>query len=382
MLNISTSFDSGAIEVVELPAGPAAPVHLKLAVRQDATTDSTCMFRQWFHFRLQGAKAKPCRIDLVNAGACTYPRGWTDYQAVASYDRCDWFRVPTRYDGQVLTIDHTPLRDSVYYAYFEPYSSEQHLNLLGRMDASPFARVERLGRTVDGRDLDAVVLGSQDAAARKIWGIARQHPGESMAEWFVEGMLDRLIDPADAVARQLRAQATLYVVPNMNPDGSARGNLRANAAGANLNREWQVPSLERAPEVYFVREKMMRTGADAFVDVHGDEALPYVFIAGNEMLPGFSSDHAARLNRFREEFARSSPDFQSVHGYPVGQYAAEALKLASKFVGHTFGCLSVTLEMPFKDNANDPDTLKGWSGERSARLGAAMLMPLLGTLAR
>jgi murein tripeptide amidase MpaA len=380
MLNVSTSFDSGAIDVVALPTDPTAPVHLQLAIRQDAATDPTCNFRQWFHFRLQGAKAKACRIDLVNAGACTYPSGWTDYRAVASYDRRDWFRVPTRYDGKVLTIDHTPERDSIYLAYFEPYSGEQHLNLLGRMDSSPFARVSHLGRTVDGRDLDAVVLGSTDPAARKIWVIARQHPGESMAEWFVEGMLERLIDPADAIARQLRARATICVVPNMNPDGSARGNLRANAAGANLNREWQAPSLERSPEVYLVRERLMRTGCDAFVDVHGDEALPYVFIAGNEMLPGFSGEDAARLGRFRDEFSRASPDFQSVHGYPVGQYAAEALKLASKYVGHAFGCLSVTLEMPFKDNANDPDPLRGWSGERSRRLGAAILAPLLGSL--
>jgi murein tripeptide amidase MpaA len=28
----------------------------------------------------------------------------------------------------------------------------------------------------------------------------------------------------------------------MNPDGSVRGNLRTNAAGANLNREWLNPT--------------------------------------------------------------------------------------------------------------------------------------------
>ncbi len=382
MLNISTSFDSGAIEINDSQSDVTGPIHLKLSIRQDSTTDPTCNFRQWFHFRVQGAQHRSCRIDFVNAGVCTYPRGWTDYRVVASYDRADWFRVPTRYDGQVLTVEHTPERDSIYYAYFEPYSGERHLDLLGRMDAAPFARVEHLGRTVDGRDLDAVVLGSTDSAARKIWVIARQHPGESMAEWFVDGMLERLIDPADPIARQLRARATIYVVPNMNPDGSARGNLRANAAGANLNREWATPSMERSPEVYHVRDRIMRTGVDAFVDVHGDEALPYVFVAGNEMLPGFTPDHSKQLAQFREEFSRSSPDFQTAQGYPVGQYAADALKLASKFVGHTFGCLSVTLEMPFKDNANDPDVLRGWSGQRSRRLGGAVLPALLGSLAR
>jgi murein tripeptide amidase MpaA len=39
-------------------------------------------------------------------------------------------------------------------------------------------------------------------------------------------------------------------------DGSFRGHLRTNAAGANLNREWcttgayEAPTLHRSPEVY------------------------------------------------------------------------------------------------------------------------------------
>ena len=39
-------------------------------------------------------------------------------------------------------------------------------------------------------------------------------------------------------------------MPNVNPDGSIRGHLRTNATGANLNREWQDPTLERSPEVH------------------------------------------------------------------------------------------------------------------------------------
>jgi hypothetical protein len=35
--------------------------------------------------------------------------------------------------------------------------------------------------------------------------------------------------------------------------------------------------------------------------------------------------------------------------------------------------------MPFKDNANLPDGVVGWNGERSKRLGAAMLNPFWGT---
>ena len=371
---ISCTFDSGAIEVVSSSAVGSSG-DFTLRIRKDSHAD----FRQWFHFRLSDARGMACTLRFENAGACTYPEGWKDYRAVASYDREHWFRVPTRYDGTVMTVEHTPERDVVWYAYFEPYSQERHQALMGRVGDSPLARVERLGASVEGRDIDLVTIGGPGAAKKKIWIIARQHPGESMAEWFVEGLIDRLLERADPVARRLTEGAVVHIVPNMNPDGSVRGNLRTNAAGANLNREWMTPSMETSPEVYVVRERLRDTGVDAFLDIHGDEGLPCVFVAGGEMLPGFTPEQAAAQKAFIADFKRASPDFQDVHGYSAGKYREDALKLASKWVGHTFGCLSLTLEMPFKDNAGLPDPEFGWSGARSRTLGAAIVEPLLAT---
>ena len=371
---VSSAFDSGAIEVVS-SANDGSGVHV-LRIRKDTHAE----FRQWFHFRLSGARGLPCTLRFENAGACTYPSGWTDYRVAASYDRAHWFRVPTTYDGTVMTVEHTPERDAVWYAYFEPYSLERHQALIGRAGDSPLARIERLGSSVEGRDLDLVSVGA--AGKKPIWIIARQHPGESMAEWFVEGLIDRLLDRTDPVSRRLLEGAAFHVVPNMNPDGSVRGNLRTNAAGANLNREWMSPSMETSPEVFLVRERIQTSGVHAFIDVHGDEGLPYVFVAGGEMLPNFTPEHAREQSEFIADFKRASPDFQDVHGYGAGKYREDALKLASKWIAHTFGCLSLTLEMPFKDNANLPDPQFGWNGERSRKLGAAILEPLLATLDR
>jgi murein tripeptide amidase MpaA len=375
---ISSTFDSGAIEVVSSTSNEAS-ADFDLRVRRDSHAD----FTQWFHFRLSGARGTACTLRFTNAGACTYPEGWKNYHAVASYDRARWFRVPTRYDGTVMTVEHTPERDAVWYAYFEPYSHEMHQALIGRVSRSPLVHVERLGSSLEGRDIDLVTCGAHDGGAKKVvWIIARQHPGESMAEWFVEGLLERLVDAADPVARRLLERAVFHVVPNMNPDGSARGNLRTNAAGANLNREWMEPSMEKSPEVLVVRERLRETGVHAFFDIHGDEGLPYVFVAGGEMLPGFTPAQSAEQKAFIAGFKRASPDFQDVRGYSAGKYSQDALKLASKWVGHTFGCLSLTLEMPFKDNADLPDETFGWSGERSRKLGAAMLEPLLEAVSR
>lgn len=367
-IKISHLFDSGAIDVLRADD----PDKIELAIRRDRKAD----FSQWFHFRLQGARHLPCVIHFVNASETSYPDGWIDYQAVASYDRQHWFRVPTSYDGSVLTISYTPGRDSIYFAYFEPYSFERHLSLLGRASAVPSVRIEDLGSSVEGRDISMIVAGDP-ASAQKIWIIARQHPGEAMASWFVEGLVDALLDRANPVARRLLEHAVLYIVPMVNPDGAIAGNLRTNAAGVDLNRAWMAPSMETSPEVFLIRERMHQTGCSVFIDVHGDEGLPYVFVAGNEMLAGFTAEAAARQDRFTNAFEMASPDFQTRYGYPSGKYSEEVLRLASKYVGHFFGCLSLTLEMPFKDNAHLPDPAVGWNGERSANLGAAILQPLL-----
>ncbi len=372
-IKVSHHFDAGAIDVVSTAEASA----IDLKVRKDSHSD----FLQWFYFRVQGAGGQACTIRLLNAGETSYPDGWQDYQAVASYDNEVWFRVPTTFDGKVLTINHTPEYDSVFYAYFEPYSFERHLSLIGRAQASPLVRVEDLGNTVDGRDFNLLVVGDP-AAQKKVWVIARQHPGETMAEWFVEGMLDALLDEANPIARSLLERAVFYVVPNMNPDGSARGNLRTNAAGANLNREWMTPSLERSPEVYHVKNRIAQTGVDLFLDIHGDEGLPYVFVAGNQMIEGFTAAELELQRSFIEDFKVASPDFQDKFGYADNKYSADMLTLASKFIGHTYRCLSLTLEMPFKDNANLPDSSVGWDGARSARLGEAILQPVLRALIR
>ena len=373
-MQISSTFDAGAIEVVRLDD----PADIRLRLRKDNAAD----FHQWFHFRLTGAAGKPVRMVFENAATAAYPDGWRDYRCVASYDRQHWFRIAsTRYERGELIVDHTPERDSVYYAYFEPYSHERHLDLVARAEQSPHARVRRLGSTVDGRDLDLVVVGdevSDEVPGRvPIWIIARQHPGETMAEWFVEGLLERLLDGADPVARKLREQALLYIVPNMNPDGAVRGNLRTNAAGRNLNREWRAPDPVASPEVFLVRAEMERSGCALFLDIHGDETLPYVFFSTAEEVPSFTAEAAAAQARFVDTLLAVSPDFQTEEGYKPGRFGEELLTLASKWVANHFGCVSLTLEMPFKDNAILPDAEVGWNGARSKCLGAAMLIPIL-----
>lgn len=373
-LYISSQFDSGAIEVLSV----ADPHDIQVAIRKDNAAD----FAQWFHFALHGAFQVSVTIRFMNAGACAYPDGWKGYQVVASYDRQHWFRIDTQFDGKVMTACLTPQTQCVYLAYFEPYSYEQHLDLLGSVSASPRVQQERLGSTLDGRDMTLLrITDTTDSAAllqrKKVWLIARQHPGETMAEWFMEGFLERLLDPDDSVSRVLLQRCVFYVVPHMNPDGAVRGNLRTNAVGANLNREWAAPTMGRSPEVFLVRQKMLDVGVDLCLDAHGDEGLPYNFVVGSEGNPGYTERQAALESEFKAAWIASCPDFQDTRNYGRSEPGKANPTLATNWVAQQFGCLALTIEMPFKDNADHPDAVTGWSGERSKKLGASVLQPLL-----
>ena len=361
-LIISSSFDAGNIRVVRQDDSSA-----ELEIANDHMSD----FYQWFYFRVAGGAGRELTLRITNCAGAAYPNGWPDYKAVMSLDREQWVRISeTSYADGVLTIKLTPPQDLVWIAYFAPYSMERHHDLVTQTAALDGVEYRSLGKSLDGQDIDCLELGQGPVS---VWLYARQHPGETMAEWWMEGALEKLTDEDDPVARVLRQQCTFNVVPNMNPDGSRRGHLRTNAAGVNLNREWHAPSAEKSPEVLCVRNAMDETGVDFAMDVHGDEAIPANFLAGFEGIPSLTDKQLGLFNQFGETLERLSPDFQRSQGYEIPKPGEANMSMSTTQLAERYGCVSMTLEMPFKDNFDLPDPVYGWSPERSKHLARACL---------
>ena len=354
--SITSAFDSGNIRVLEL-RGDEADLEI--------VTDQGSDFYQWFHFRVGNAAGRELTLRIVNCAGSAYPFGWPGYRARVSEDRVQWRMADTGYEGGVLTIKVRPKGNAIWVAYFAPYSMERHYDLVARMGAMPGVTQRELTRTLDGRPLDCMTVGE---GAKQVWLYARQHPGESMAEWWVEGALEKLTDGSDANARLLREKATFHIVPNMNPDGSFRGHLRTNAVGVNLNREWHAPSAERSPEVLAVRDAMDASGVDFAMDVHGDEAIPANFLAGFEGIPSYTEAQGGLYTRFRDTLAERSQDFQVQKGYDIAPPGKANLSMSTTQLAERFGAVSMTLEMPFKDHDDNPDPEFGWSPDRCKRL--------------
>jgi murein tripeptide amidase MpaA len=363
-MQINAAFDSGNIDVIAIDGDTA-----RLNIRKDRDSD----FYQWFHFRVSGAKGRAVTLRIENCGTSAYPGGWPSYSARVSEDRQDWRTANTSYDNGVLTIRYTPVNDAVWFAYFAPFSMERHHDLVQRIAARPGVTLIELGQSVEGQPIDCLRMGT---GSKQVWLYARQHPGESMAEWWMEGALEWLTDPGNDIAVSLQEKATLHIIPNMNPDGSCRGHLRTNAVGVNLNREWAEPSAARSPEVLCVRNAMDATGVHWSMDVHGDEAIPANFIAGFEGIPNWTEAQGAGLSSFKAALEAASPDFQTKLGYPASAPGKANLTMSTNQLANRFahlGCVSMTLEMPFKDHDMNPDTERAWSPERCRALGVNCL---------
>lgn len=364
-IGITAAFDSGNI-IVDSIDGTAA----RLQLRKDRESD----FNQWFHFRVDCAPGDSLMLAISGLSKSAYPDGWPGYAACISSDRESWTRADTSYDpsatGGTLTIRHIADGPILWVAYFAPYSMERHHDLIASVAQCDGVAYRCLGTSLEGQPIDYLTLGD---GPTQLWLYARQHPGESMAEWWMEGALEKLTDPHDPQARLLRKKATLHIVPNMNPDGSRRGHLRTNYAGVNLNREWHAPSAERSPEVLCVKARMDETGVDWAMDIHGDEAIAAAFLAGFEGIPSMRPGQLENFRSFRDRLAQRTPDFQTALGYPESAAGKANLSMSTTQLAERFGAVAMTLEMPFKDNRDLPDPLYGWSPERCKLLAHACL---------
>ena len=423
-LSITDSFDGGNIQFLSqselIQTNPSNPrsveCTISLEIKSDVFTESEqTNHLQYFAFRsfVSGLGSGDNNIDsiivhyeIVNAQSTSYPCAWpnsTVFYTTKSLEMCDddsWKRnLTTDYrNGKLVWTESHSTNGPTFFAYYPPYTYSRHVKLISDCSVQ-FSRayliefnpsIESLGQTTEGREMECISIGSGKLTA---WIIHRQHPGETMAEFYAEGLLHRLFglgadsesDDLDEVTKRMLTQYRLNIVPCMCPDGAVRGHIRCNGVGANLNREWatmdgyEAPTPSRSPEVYAVLNKMNETGCDFFLDVHGDEELPYVFFNAPVLTPTWGERMEHLSGYFISCYQRANSDVQKEYGYlpPENEESTiKTLNKASKQVSNRFDCLGLTLEMPFKDCLSNSDPEHGFSPRRAKQLGRNLVEAL------
>lgn len=383
------------------------PKNIQVEIRGDSHHPEDL---QYFNFDFEGTPGEEYVLHITNAHAARYPN-WNahgvPFQTSVSYDEGKtWSYVTTTYDESVpkeerkltMSFRMPEGQSKMQLAFFPPYTYAQHLDLieaakaeaakadslwmvtsLGKTKEAPkpkstwgFSSRSRTTLTEEGRDISMITIGQPGPEKKNIVVIARQHPGEPQAEWYMDGLIRRL-QASMQEHTDLFDNVVLHLVPNMNPDGTFTGNLRTNGKGKDLNRQWQNPSIEESPEVYYLLKAMEAMGGvSLFMDVHSDEDIPrgaFLDLGHHNCVTADETVQAiedAVLGAFLE-----NPDTQDTLTYPKDKVReASNLAFSNAYVAEHFKCPSIILEMPTKE----------WTVEKCQNLGADLLRVIRQTL--
>jgi hypothetical protein len=288
----------------------------------------------WYYFRMDGVRGRDITLTLTDfvgeyndrPGAC--PMG-PDIIPVVSDDGEIWRPVPSmawndRAKEAVLHL--RPERESVWIAHQQPYTTARLARLLAQVDRCEDARIEVIGKSVQGRDLHLITVTSADSALRDkdkvtVWLQARQHAWESGTSYVMEGAL-RFVTSVDPSARALRRKVVFMFTPMVDPDGCAAGKVRFNANGFDLNRHWdevdlhQKQHLVRMPEIWYVKKTLcacVDSGrkVHVMINLHNTEIQEY--------LATMAADEASRalVAKLSDRLVRGST-FRPSHGPVLG----------------------------------------------------------------
>ena len=165
-----------------------------------------------------------------------------------SEDGTTWKTVPTEsLPGNRVQLRATMRGSSLHVARMEPYRLSDLERLLGSIRTHRLVRIEPIGQTVAGQQLEIIRIGDP-AAPYRVFVRARAHPWEAGSNWVAQGLVNRLLTGDDDAKRFLSVY-NVSVLPMANKDGVARGATRFNLRGMDLNRNWDKPAdPELSPE--------------------------------------------------------------------------------------------------------------------------------------
>ncbi len=281
---IHTDFEAASLDHIE----QLTPTHFRLAVKGEKDNNGRNRQASWYYFRVDNAGKQEITLDMVNlpgeynykpnSGAIT-----KDTPPVISYNGRTWTHVSNfEYDATEpkLRLRIQPTAATFWIAHTPPYTNENLAALRASIMNNPDFHQEKIGKTHDGRDLLLwTITSAQTTPARKtVWLMFRQHSWETGSSWVGEGAIRALLTPE---SRPLRETFIWKIFPLSDPGGVARGGVRFNANGYDLNRNWDVTDESKMPEISAQRRAVaawIKSGhtVDLFFSLHNTETSEYL----------------------------------------------------------------------------------------------------------
>src|SRR5260370_596444 len=176
----------------------------------------------------------------------------------------------------------TPTAARFWIAHVPPYTGENLARLRAEASRHHDFREQVIGKTAGGRELLLWTIASVDSgpAKKTAWLMFRQHSWETGSSWAGEGAVRALLRD-DAESRRLRQTVVWKIFPLCDPDGVARGGVRFNVNGYDLNRNWDIEDAVKMPEIaaqrHAVRDWIRRGHSlDLFFSLDNTETGEYL----------------------------------------------------------------------------------------------------------
>ena len=238
----------------------------------------------WYYFRVDGSQNRPLTIELTDlVGEYNYRYGTIPVSAeirpVISYDQIRWRHLTDaeaqwNHTDTTLQLSFVPQHDTVWVAHLPPYTTQPLQELLATYRSSSWVKLDTMGYTPEKRALQLMTVTNPKipiGQKKVVWLMARQHSWEAGSSYVMDGLLRYLLDSAQG--RALLDRVVYQLIPMGDPDGVARGGVRFNAFGHDLNRNWDHVIPEEMPEIQAQKtaiQQWMDQGhpIDLFVTLH------------------------------------------------------------------------------------------------------------------
>lgn len=226
---------------------------------------------RWFYFLMTGVKGRTITLKFID----TDP-----WAPMYSYDNKEWMRYdPEREMVAKFTAKKEYDRDSVWVAYYVPYTNTHLEEMMDEWQYRDGVRIYSIGKSYQGRDMKMMVVTNNnipDKGKKRIYIHGRVHPSETPCSWCLEGLIEELLS-STPYARSLRDNAVFYILPFNNPDGVALGHSRCDAIGVNMEINYDRPDSLTRPEVKNIKNFINTTTyggnyLDLFLNFHSQIA--------------------------------------------------------------------------------------------------------------
>lgn len=334
-LKISSNFDGGNILRKRSEKVNGICIHTLEINKDPYPKTEKKKYQNWYYFKVSNNKGVKCKYVIENL--VNIDNDWKGHNVVYTYDHKTFYRHPTIFNEKknYISWNFISKKKEVWFSYYVPYSRNRVYKLNKKISNNKNVTKIILGKTSLKNKIEALRFGK---GLKHVYIIARQHPGETIGSWMLEGFLKTFFSSKmKAKAKLVLEKYTFHIISMVNPDGVQLGHWYTQKNGHNCNREWNS---KKCPEIQMVYKYINKQKGDIFFDFHGDEGCKKHFFTTCDKT---KKNKNSSYHFFQKRMAHYNKNFSEKDYYQ---------KAAHKVHG-TFDCCwnnSLTLEGCMKHN--------------------------------